>query len=136
MNTEQKKRLREILKPLLEILLLGIGYYLLIRLTNLTIPCPIKLITGKYCPGCGISRMCLALLELDFKAAFLANRFLFIALPAILLFAMIKCFIYIKTGTKKQTKLETVFLLLLGLSTFAFWILRNTETFSYLAPIG
>lgn len=135
MNTEQKKRLREILKSLSEILILGVGYFLFIRLTNLMIPCPIKLITGKFCPGCGITRMLLAFLRLDFEAAFLANRLLFFMLPVILLLAAVKCFFYIKNGTQKQSKPETIFILILSLLTILFWILRNTEKFSYLAPM-
>ena len=34
------------------------------------IGCPIKFITGISCPGCGMSRACLALLRLDFASAF------------------------------------------------------------------
>ena len=34
------------------------------------IPCPIKLITGHDCPGCGIQRSVFSLLDLDCKNSF------------------------------------------------------------------
>ena len=63
MKQEYKERLLKLIKPIGEILLLGFGYYLLVTFTNFSIPCPIEFITGKYCPGCGISRMLIAFLE-------------------------------------------------------------------------
>ena len=136
MSTEQKKRLREILKSVAVVVLIGILYVIFVKVTGWALPCPIKLVTGKYCPGCGISRMCLALLRLDFEAAFYANRLLFILLPFILFYALIKTISFIKTGNSKQTLLEQIVTFLVLLLVIAFWIMRNTEEFSFLAPIG
>lgn len=136
MNEEQKKRLWQLLKPLLEILLLGIIYIIFIKITGLMIPCPIKLVTGKYCPGCGISRMLLAMLRLDFEAAYCANRLLFFLFPVILLYGIMKGIQYIRTGKEKQTPAEQIGILLVCIATIAFWVMRNMEQFSFLAPIG
>lgn len=136
MSKEQKKRLAEVVKPVIHVLLIGIAYFIFIKLTGWMIPCPIKLVTGKFCPGCGVSRMLLALLRLDFKAAFLANRLLFFLLPIILIYALIKAVCYIKTGKQRQALSEQIAVFLLLILTIAFWVLRNMEAFSFLAPIG
>ena len=45
------------------------------------LPCVFNQITGLDCPGCGISRMCLALLRLDFESAFHWNPAVMLCLP-------------------------------------------------------
>lgn len=44
-----------------------IGFYALLFALGIT--CPIKFATGISCPGCGMTRACLALLRLDLHAA-------------------------------------------------------------------
>ena len=136
MSQEQKKRLREITKPVLQTLAIGLLYFAFVKLTGWALPCPIRLVTGKYCPGCGVTRMLLAMLRLDFEAAFYANRLLFFLLPLILFYSFIKAVCYIRTGKNRQTRFEQIATILILLLTVAFWILRNTEAFSFLAPIG
>ena len=136
MSNEQKKRLKEVVRPVAQVLLIGIAYFVFIKITGWMIPCPIRLVTGKYCPGCGLSRMLLAMLRFDFKAAFLANRFLFFLMPVILIYALIKAVRYIKTGKKEQTVTEQIAVFLVFILTLIFWVLRNMEAFSFLAPIG
>ena len=80
-----KERLKKLLIKAGITIAVGIGYYFFVRLTGLAIPCVIYLITGKYCPGCGVTRMILALGRLDIAAAFSHNALLFILLiPAII----------------------------------------------------
>ena len=40
-----------------------------------------RLLTGLQCPGCGVTRMCLALLRLDVSGAWKANPVLLLLLP-------------------------------------------------------
>ena len=136
MSEEQKKRLKQVLKPILQILLLGIAYVIFVKITGWGLPCPIKSVTGKYCPGCGISRMLLALLTLDFETAFHANRLLFFLLPVILIYGLIKGIHFIRTGENKQSLPEQIAILIVCIITIAFWIMRNMEQFSFLAPMG
>lgn len=136
MSEEQKKRLWQLVKPILEILLLGVAYIIFVKITGWGLPCPIKLVTGKYCPGCGISRMLLAMLTLDFEAAFHANRLLFFLLPVMLLYGLIKGIHYVKTGKEGQSRLEQIVILFVCIITIAFWVMRNMEQFSFLAPMG
>jgi hypothetical protein len=59
----------------------GLLYLLWLSRTGIGIPCLFHLLTGWKCPGCGITRMILALSRLDFPAAFAANPFLLVTMP-------------------------------------------------------
>ncbi len=41
-----------------------------------------------------------------------------------------------KSGQNEQSKFEQIVILLVTILTIVFWILRNTEEFSFLAPMG
>ncbi len=58
---------------------------------DITIPCPIRLIFGVRCLGCGLTTATIYMLKFDFVAAWYANPFAFIVDP-ILLFFMIRHF--------------------------------------------
>lgn len=94
--------------------------------------CPIHEILGLECPGCGGTRMALALLELDFYQAFRYNPFLFIALPICGIIYVWQMFTYIKSN-KLWSKLD-IFLIIYAIALCAFGIIRNMPLFSYLAP--
>lgn len=64
------------------------------------------LVTGLQCPGCGVSRMCLALLRLDFPGAFAANPAIFCLLPLGAVLAVRTLLRYIKTGSSRSTRAE------------------------------
>lgn len=70
-----------ILRVISPFVLIGIIYYIWLLTTRIFIPCPIRRITGYKCPGCGITHILLNIMNLNFKAAFWANPFLFITLP-------------------------------------------------------
>lgn len=134
MNAEQKKRFYQIVKPFMILVLVGIAYAIFIKVTGLAIPCMIRLVTGKHCPGCGLSRMCMALLRLDFREAMRQNCFLFFMLPVFLVYGIWKAITYVKYGNRPSGKVELVGTLLVFVLMVAFWIMRNTERFSFLAP--
>ena len=52
---------------------LGAAYTALILVIGRGLYCPFWKLTGLLCPGCGVTRMCLALLRLDVAAAWRAN---------------------------------------------------------------
>ena len=66
-------RVRRLLLGAAGILALGLGYAAFIHLTGWAVPCLFRQVTGLKCPGCGVTSMCLALLRLDFAAAFRWN---------------------------------------------------------------
>ena len=98
---------------------------------DIYIPCPIKELTGLYCPGCGITRMFKSLLELDFYAAFRYNPLLFIMLP----FALVLYFDYVVRKDKSFYKKipEAIWYIIIAL-LIVYGILRNIPYFSFLAP--
>ena len=134
MEAEQKARLYRIVKPMAILLLVGIAYAIFVKVTGLAIPCMIRMITGKHCPGCGISRMCMALLHLDFKEAMQQNCLLFFLLPVLLVYGIWKAVTFVKYGDRPLNKVEQAGTLVLFVLMVAFWILRNTERFAFLAP--
>ncbi len=63
------------------ILGLGLFYTFLILHTPFRIPCLFREITGLECPGCGTSRMALALMRFDIPSAFHYNPVAFFSFP-------------------------------------------------------
>ena len=59
-------------------------YYFMLVHFNLGVPCLFHKITGLLCPGCGITRMILAIMRLDFKSAYQYNQVIFVSSPFII----------------------------------------------------
>lgn len=134
LDTEQSARLRSALKNTGIILLVGIIYFIFVKLTHLGIPCVFNLVTGLYCPGCGISRMFISLAAFDFKAAFGYNAFVMTVGPFAVIYALRHYIIYILKGSQKSGKFEFVLLVITLVLAIFFGILRNIPAFSFLAP--
>ena len=75
---DMKNRAFKICKYILSLLLIGLSYGIFVRKTGFAIPCIFYRITGFQCPGCGVTRMCLALMRFDFVEAYHYNKLLFI----------------------------------------------------------
>lgn len=90
------------------------------------IACPIKHVTGFDCPGCGMTRTALNVLDGNFYQAFRFNSLVFILAPLFLIY-----YLLILKGKKKQSDL--LLFAMLGL-TLVYGVLRNTPMFSFLAP--
>lgn len=119
------------MKKFIIILILLILYLLISSYLNIYIPCPIKKITGLYCPGCGITRMLLSLLKLDFYGAFRYNPLVFVSLP-------IGIYLYIDYIIKKDKSLykrlpEKIWYIII-IIFIIYGILRNIPSFDFLAP--
>ncbi len=135
MNAEQKGRLKKLCIGALKIIVLGVIYFIITEVTDFWIPCIIKKVTGKYCPGCGITRMAKALIRLDFAAAARANIFLFAISPIALVYGVFKARQYVLYGSRPYSRPEQIGILIFGVLTVAYWVLRNIEAFSFLAPM-
>lgn len=114
---------------------IALAYVCIIRIVGHGLYCPFWMLTGSYCPGCGVSRMCLRLLRLDFAGAFRANRLLFICLPLILGLLAARALRYIRTGERETPRWEEgIWLALAGLFLL-YGVARNLPAFSFLAPM-
>lgn len=136
MEKNEKKRLKKLAIKCLVVAAIGFGYLLFVRLSGWGIPCVFRTIFGKYCPGCGISRMFVALSRFDIRAAFRFNPLVFCLLPIAIVFGIRYAASYVRTGRTETDKLETVLLVITMILTLAFWVLRNLPEFSFLAPYG
>lgn len=130
-----KKRRKKVITAAIVLFAAAVLYYIINKITGFSIPCPIHFITGLYCPGCGISRMFIALFELDFYRAFRQNAMVFISLPLLLFLIIYSAIKYIKCGNMPNSKWFNVITVILICCYVLFGVLRNTEYFSFLAPI-
>lgn len=98
---------------------------------KIAIACVFYEITGLYCPGCGITRSILSLIDGNIYQAFRYNPIIFIDIPLIMITSIID-FIY--KDNKKVKKVTNVIYIMLLIITLVFGVLRNIPYFSFLAP--
>lgn len=84
----------------------GAAYAGLIAVIGRGLYCPFWRLTGLLCPGCGVTRMCLALLRLDLAGAWRANAALLLALPVLVFLAVRLMWVYLRTGRKMPSRGE------------------------------
>lgn len=107
------------------LLVVGVGYGIFVRETGIAIPCLFRQVTGFRCPGCGVTHMCVALLQLDFAKAFQCNQALFLLAP-ILGIVFLKYLVdYIRTGAWKLNWIQTYILYVCIVVLVIFGIARN-----------
>lgn len=135
MDTEAKTRAKRLFRGAAALLIAGLIYYIIIRIVGRGIYCPIKAVTGKYCPGCGVTRMCMALISGDIRSAVRCNLLLMSLIPVFAVFGTRRAYIYVKTGQSEPDRPEAVVIFIVFVLTVAFWIMRNTEAFAFLAPM-
>lgn len=103
----------------------GLCYGAFVQRTGLAIPCVFHLLTGLKCPGCGVTRMCVALLRLDFETAFYSNQALLLLLPVLgsVFFTYVAG--YIKNGTWNMNRLQSGLIYVCIVIMVIFGVLRN-----------
>lgn len=105
---------------------IGFCFLLLYLKLGIYIPCLFRKLTGFYCPGCGITRMFLSILQLDFYQAFRYNPLVFILFVGVILFKILRF-----NFSKKSKEYASYFLLVV---VIFYGVFRNIELFSYLKP--
>ena len=120
-----QRRLFHVLRTVGLLILLGLLYALWGSLTRLWLPCPFHLLTGLDCPGCGVTRMCLALLRLDLSAAWSANPGMLVLSPLLLGLLSWHAVTYIRTGNRHFTRGQTFLCWTLVGLLFLHGLLRN-----------
>ena len=107
MTSNATGRLKRLLLWAGLILGIGLAYAVFVGLTGLSIPCPVHALTGLLCPGCGVTRMCMALLALDFPAAWSANPVLLLLLPILAALLARQAVQYVKSGRPSLSQRES-----------------------------
>ena len=121
----EKKRLFAVAKKTGIVLAIGIVYAVFVSFSGWGIPCVFNLITDLKCPGCGISRMFLALFRLDVVAAARYNLLVLCLLPFALVLFFYKSWQYVKDGKTRMYAAEKLFYCVALVLCFAFFVLRN-----------
>lgn len=132
---DQKARLKRFIITLISVLSAGIVYYIFIKSFDLALPCIIHKLTGLYCAGCGLTRMFIALFQLDFALAAKQNLLALLLIIPIVLFVINKGIKYVKNGDLRFTKKEKVCAVIFLILLVTFAILRNIQVFDFLRPI-
>lgn len=95
------------------------------------IPCIFHKITNLWCPGCGITRMIISIINLNFYQAFRYNPLAFILLPFFIIYGLIYYFNWIQD---KHFQINKNIWYILLIITLLFMVLRNISIFDFLAP--
>lgn len=106
------------------ILSVGIVYFFIVLFVGHGIPCLFHKLTGLRCPGCGVTRMIMALARLDFSGAFRYNQFLFITGPFILAYLVFYDLKIAISAERPSKKWDAGLYVILALAII-FGILRN-----------
>lgn len=85
----------------------GIIYALWVERTGLAFPCPFRTVTHLLCPGCGVTRLCLALLQGDLAGAWQSNPALLLMLPLLTVLALRLAHRYVREGAALPRGWET-----------------------------
>ena len=120
-----KKRARKIIIVLSLIITGGFLYGLFFTATGIGIPCLFNKVTGLLCPGCGVTHMCISLMQGDIEGAMRCNIMLFFTLPIILFIGVSYLFYYIRDGICYLPKWQNKTLYILIGLFLLFGILRN-----------
>lgn len=119
------------IKDFVILLVIFLIYAVLIIKFDIGIPCIFYEVTGLYCPGCGITRLCVSLFEGDLYQAFRYNPIIFIDVPIIFILFVLDILFKDKKIIKKITNVLIIILIVI---TVIFGVLRNIPAFSFLAP--
>lgn len=128
-DIEVKRRTTYVIRKVTGIAACGFLYMVFVLVSGWALPCPFYIVTGFRCPGCGITRMFLHLVKLDWAAAFGCNQFLFVLLVPGLLYGVYSTVRYIRFGSVRTSQFENVLLWAVLVAAIIFGILRNIFLF-------
>lgn len=106
------------------LLLVGLAYFIETQTLGFTLGCPFHRLTGLNCPGCGLGRAAIALLQGKFALAASANWGLTLALPVLVVFGGAALWHWLCAKPFKGRLVTALSAVLLGY--FVVWgVLRN-----------
>lgn len=126
-----EEKIKLSIKIVCTLFLTGIIFLYLNHKFSFFIPCIFHEITGLWCPGCGITRMILSILKMNFYQAFRYNPLVFILMPFFTIYGITYYYSWLQN---KELKINKNIWYLLLVVTITFMILRNIPFFNFLAP--
>ena len=132
------RRLKRLL-PIAIVALGGIVYAALYLYTPVRIKCPLRSVTGIFipggitCPGCGLTRMLIAELRGDIKAAFAANQAVFILQPFLYFLILRQIVGYVFEKEVKYTTVENALMIIAIVGLIIFGVVRNLIDFAIIS---
>lgn len=121
----QRRRLLRVILGVAFWISVGLLYGIFVSKTGMAIPCVFHLVTGLKCPGCGVTRMCVALMHLDFANAYESNQMIFILSPVLLLIFLTCVAGYIRKGSWETNRIQNAVLYVCIALLIGFGIARN-----------
>lgn len=106
------------------VLAAGFAYYLAARFF-FAVPCMFRTLTGFKCPGCGITHMLIAELQLNFAQAYTANPALYLLQPVIGYFIGKMCACWFFDKRCRWNRAENILLYVVAAILVVFGIIRN-----------
>lgn len=120
-----RKRLFHVLRNTAIILIVGALYGIFFYHTGIGFVCPLRFVTGWKCPGCGVTHMCVALMRLDFAAAFASHPALLCLTPLLAVVFIPYVCNYIRTGCWQMRRWQYVILWVCIVILAVYGIARN-----------
>lgn len=120
----KKERIKQFILLTIVILTLGFGYYGIVKL-GFGLHCPFYTFFNIECPFCGLTRMCVAIIEFRVIEAFYYNQVAYVLLPVIAYLYLKIGIRYIKTGIATSTSFENRLISVMFLLLFVFGVYRN-----------
>ena len=114
------------------LLLAGIVYYIIGSHIGFFIKCPLHKYFGLDCPGCGATRMAVAMIHGNYYQAFRFNPLIFFLLPE--MFIMVSYALGIIEFEGKYQKIYLKCVEIIGVMAVVFFVLRNIPFFYFLKP--
>lgn len=106
------------------ILIIGFGYYFLVK-AGYGLHCPFNYLFHVDCPFCGLTRMCVNIIELHFIKAFYFHVVAFTFLPVICIIYLRVGIRYIKTGITSGSITENRIIMIFIYVLLIFTVFRN-----------
>ena len=119
-----KERLGRTVRLGLILLLVGLAYLAFVLISGYRLPCPFFSLTGLSCPGCGVTRMIVALVEGDLPRAFASNPFLLLSSPLLVFLLAFSTVRYVRHGDMRLGRANALAVAELA-GAVAFGVLRN-----------
>ena len=98
MDAAQKKRLMKVFAVTGSLAVIAVLVALVLSYFGKGLPCPINLVTGLNCPGCGITRATMAVLKLDFRRAFSVNAMFLVEYAYVFYMYILASVNYVRKG--------------------------------------